>query len=462
MKRSIMKKNLLLLFALLFFIISSFTFLILHDKGNELIKSYLSDYLTTYVKSELKQQIDVEIEDLKIDIDSLQCTTILNKLTKVQIKGDLSPLEKKENILHNIQVEIQQGEIKELLSLLKQEPYAKGKVDLKIKIPTLKQYQSKTVANIKLYKTLLDEKVFQKELDIKLPSQIVVDGIIDTNFNKNSIVAKGKLQTTLGNLDFKQARYNSKTKVLQSDYHLQIDNLNKLKPLTNRTLYGSMEIKGSLFKDENLTIKGSTNDLEGEVKFTLVDKNLNAIITDISVQKVMKIVNYPQIFKAKLKGVLNYNLLKKQGIFNSKLNEAQLLPNQLTRLVKKIQGTDLTKNRYNQTTFNAKFNQSIMGFDFHAKSEKTEIKLHPASIDGSNNTINANYIIQIENKDVGGKIKGKINNPKITIDSSKFVQREIVDKVKEYISIDDETLKKIGIGEEEKEAVKNLFRGFFK
>lgn len=457
-----MKKLLALLLLLILFIISLFTFLIFHDKGNELIKPHLSTYLSTYLKSELKQEVELKIEDLKIDMDTLQCTLTINGLTRVQLKGDLSLLEKKEKIVHNIQVEINQGDIEELLRIGKQNHYAKGKVDIEIKIPTLKESQSKGVATVKLYNVLLNEKVIKKELDIELPSQTVIDGTIETNLDGNNLTTKGKLQTTLANLDFDKAQYNLKSKILQSDYHINIEDLSRLRALNNRKLQGAMQIKGSIYKDKNLTIKGIINDLDGEIKFTLIDKKLKALISDVSVQKIIHTVNYPQIFKANLTGELNYDLTDKQGIFTSKLDQAQLLPNQLTNLVKKFQGADLTKDRYNETTFNAKFNKNIMGFDFHAKSETTELKLYPATINSLNNTINANYTIEIDNKDVGGKIKGKVNDPNITIDSSKFIQREVMDKVKEYIKIDDETLEKIGIGEKEKEAVKDLFRGFFR
>jgi len=452
------------LLTLILILILSVTFLLFHDKGNELIKPYLSDYLTQYLKSQLKQDVEVEIEDLKIDIDNFRCTTLINRRTKVQLKGDLSlsEIKTKDKIISNLQIDIDQGDIEELLQISKHKSYAKGKIDLQIKIPTLEENRYRGIITTKLYNILLDEKIIKKELDIEVPPKTVINGTVDGKLDEESIIANGKIETNLANLDFKQAQYNLKTKILQSDYHLHIDDLSKLKPISHRELRGSMNIKGDIYKDKNLTIKGVINDLEGDINFTLVDKKLQAIISDISVQKLIYTINYPQIFKANLTGELNYNLAQKRGIFTSKLNQAQLLPNQLTNLIKKIQGADLTKDRYNETTFNAKFNKNIMGFDFNAKSDTTELKLYPATINSLNNTISANYTLEINNKDIGGKIKGKINDPRITIDSSKFIQREVIDKVKDYIKIDDDTLKKIGIGEKEQEAVKDLFRGFFR
>ena len=384
-----MKKLLLITLLLL----GTFIFLIFHDRGNQFIKPYLSSYLTDYLPPKLKKNMEIktiEIAYLKIDIDGIASTLILDEKTKIQLKGKFSLFAQKEKIIHDVQMEIKKGELEELLRITKQKPYGKGEVDLRLNMPIL-------------------------------------------------------------------------TENIQSTYLLKIADLSKLKPINNRRLQGAMEIEGSIVKDNKITtIKGVTKNLEGEIAFTLVDKKLYTVISDISVQKLMDTLNYPQFFKAKMVGQLNYDLSKQKGIFTSKLNQAQLLPNQLTTLIKKIQGTDLTKERYNQTSLNATIEKALIAFDFQAKSKTTTLKINPATLNQKNHSINANYTLNVEEKDIGGTIKGDINNPKITIDSSKYMQKEIIDKVKEYIHIDDKTLKDLGIGEEEKEVVKELFRGFFK
>ena len=441
--------------------------MIFHDTGNRIIKPYLGDYLATHLKPKLKQDIaieieDLEIENLKIDIDTLHATVIIDKLTKMKIVADLSLLQEPKKMIHNIQVNIVKGKIEELLRITKQEPYAKGEVSLQINIPSIKEKHPNATATITLYNALLDEKRIKKIVKIDIPSHTELNGTIDAELNENTVSAKGSFQSDLAHLDFKQANYNLKSKTIQSDYQLKIADLSKLKPINNRKLRGSMEVEGTILKDKNLTITGKSKDLEGELSFTLIDKKLHVIISNISVAKLIYTINYPQIFRGEMVGELNYHLSQKKGLFSSKLHNAQLLPNQLTTLIKRIQGPDLTKERYNETTLNAKINREFINFDFQAKSKTTTLKLHPALINRDNYNIDANYTLDIEDKDIGGTIKGKIDNPKISIDSSKFVEREIIDKVKEYIHIDDSTLKDLGIGEKEQEAVKELFRGFFK
>lgn len=458
-----MKKTLLL--SLLFLSIPSF--LLFHDKGNELIKPYLNNYLSTHFKSYIGDKMLIEeltIEDLKIDISSIKCTTQINNKIEVQVEGKLSILEKKEKILHDIEINIQQGEIEEILKIVKKRPFAQGKMDIDIKIPTLENNLSQTLIETHLDKVLLNPKVIKKEFDMEIPAKTMLNGRLYSTLMNNILTSKGYIETNSTHIDFKTFKYYVKTKRFQSDYHLKVADLKEIKALTHKDLRGAIEVNGNIIKDKELQIDGFSHDLDGEVNFTLIDKKLNTIFTDISVQKVMSMMNYPQIFKATLVGKLTYNLENREGVFGSKLNQAQLLPNQLTRLIKEIQGADLTKERYNQTIFNAKFNQNTIGFDFYAKSKTTELKLYPATINEKKHTINAYYTIQIEDKDVEGEIKGKIENPKITIESSKFIQKKIVDTIKEYIDIDmdidlnEDTLKKIGIGEKEKKVVKELFK----
>jgi hypothetical protein len=363
-----MKKLLSLTLILLTLLI----FLIFHDTGNRLIKPYLGDYLATYLKPKLKQDIAIEIEDLKININTFYATLIIDKLTEMKIKGELSLFEEKSKIVQNIQIDIDKGELEELLRISKQEPYGKGTVDLQINIPSIQGIQKKypkATATIKLYEALLDKKLLKKSLKVEIPNDTEINGTINSNLNENIIISEGSFQTSLANIDFKQAKYDLKTKNIESDYLLKIADLSKLEPISKQKLRGSIEIEGTILKEKNLTITGVSKDLEGELSFTLMDKKLHANISNISIEKLIYTIHYPQIFRGKMVGELNYNLSQKKGLFTSKLNQAQLLPNQLTTLIKRIQGPDLTKERYNETTLNAKINREFIDFDFQAKSK---------------------------------------------------------------------------------------------
>jgi len=672
------------LLALMLLIILPLSFLIFHNKGNELLKPYLS----SYIESQIEENITIEIQHLKIDAKKIQFTTIINKKTLLQAKGDFSlftrtldlnytinsdgfkskdisldtktaligtvkgsfdniyvkgeakvdtfeskltyKFQHKEKLIKKLHIDMDKGDVTELLHIAMQPPYAKGKIDLHIYIPVLKGKQSRGNADITLYETILNEKTIKKEFQIELPPKIKVSSVIHANINTQTVIANGKLHTSLANLDFKKAEYNLKTQILESDYHLKITDLlklqsvtkqklygaleltgsvtkkekqftakgqskslgglthvsiqdkqlnvnlkkvdmakilyligekpyakgvlsgqvhlnnlksiegnfklsseqlktvnstiekelnitleqpiniliesegtihpnnilvkskietdiftltsndlnynlkttflqasyfmnipdlSKLKPFTNKLLKGSLSINGKMKKDKIFTMNGTTKDLDGEISFNLVNEKLKVNLKDISTHKLMYILIYPQIFQATLVGELNYNLIQQQGIFNSKLNQAQLLPSQLTFLIKQFQGVDLTKERYNETILHAKLNKNEIYFDFQAKSKMSDLRLLSAKINKLNNTISSTYNIKVKDKDISGKIEGSIDNPDVSINSSQFIQKELIESIEKHI--DKDTLKSFGIGEKEQEAVKDLLRGFF-
>lgn len=678
-----MKKT---VFFLLITLISIFSFLIFHDKGNEIIKPYVS----SYIESQLEQNMSVKVEHLKIDLDYVEFTALLNSMTKVDAKGDLSLFSKtlnidytlrshgfkhkeisfehqvdingtvvgtfsdmkiqgegktlkshinyalnlKDDIVNNIKVNINKADIVSLLQLTAQPAYATGKVDIDIHIPTLEalnNISNKGKATILLHQATLNQKVFKKELQINLPSKTIVSANIDAKVSAKSFELEGDIKTNLatlklsnttfdvptkelianyileaprldelmfltkqklngqlevrgsfklknkkiqlngstkslgGKIDFdyngkklnadmksiqmakllhmlnekpyatgevvgklklsnlknltgtfelktnkaktinhtlkKELKidfgktiaftlntrgniksdmlniknrldselfiytsndmvYNLKASTLQSHYLLDIPKLSKLNALVGKPLKGQLVINGEINYAKNLVVTGNSKSLGGDIDFKLFEKKITSEINNVPVEKLMHLLSYPQVFKANIMGDFNYDLTTSRGKFSSTLNQAQLLSSKLSQLVKQIRGIDLTKERYNETHFNAKLNKDIIDIDFKAKSKKVLLSIPHGRINKVNNTINANYTINIDSKDIAGKIKGKISRPHISIDASKFIQDEIQNVMQGDVV--DNKLKEFGLGTKETEVIKNLLGDLFK
>ncbi|HHC11288.1 MAG TPA: hypothetical protein ENK79_01480, partial [Campylobacterales bacterium] len=361
-------------FVLLIIIILSIVFFIFSNNGSQLLKPYIS----TYIENQFEENITVEIQKLKIDIDKIKLTAILNNKTAIKAQAKISLLEK--DIVNNIQIHLPKADIKELLDISHQPPYAKGKADLHIQTPTLKDWKREAKSEIKLYDTILNKKVLKKELKIDIPTNTKISGIINIEKNTDILTSNGKLKSNLVNLNFDLAKYNYKTHKLDTDYYLNISDLSKFKDIIKQKLYGALEVNGNIHKDKMIIITGRTRSLDGIVDFKLIDKHIKAEIFDISVQKLMRLFNYPQIFNAKLVGTINYNLKKEECIIDTKLNNTRLLPNQLTKLIKNIKGLDLTRDSYNQTKFIGNIDQNSIKFNLNAKSKNSTILLKDANL----------------------------------------------------------------------------------
>lgn len=355
--------------------------------------------------------------------------------------------------------------MEKLLQLIGEKSYIRGFIHANVELNDIKMKKGRFTIKSKNLKTVnaLIKKAFDITLTQPLGLKLEAEGEID----KEKISMKTKLLSKMFNLTSHKLQYHLKTASLEAPYSLNIPELKAFKSLIQHPLSGQIKIRGEIKKDTILRIKGITNSLGGEVNFNLRDDDFRANLKSVSVIRVMKMLNYPESFKGKLFGDINYHLKNKKGNINTQLKQAQLLPNEMTNIIKNLRGVDLTKERYNQSLLVAKIDNKNLYFDFHAKSKTTKISLNNAKLNQEKNTIHAQYTLVIESKDISGEIKGDIYNPKITIDSSKFVQKEIENKMKEFgIREEDkqmikDTMKKIGIGKEEKEMIQNIFNGFF-
>ena len=353
-------------------------------------------------------------------------------------------------------------EIAKLLHTLGEKAYLTGKVNSSVNINNLKNLKGEFTLNSSNLQTV--HRIVKKEFDLDLGKNITLQLNSQGDIDKNIANIQTTLNSELFNLQSEDIKYDLKTSTLTANYLLNLPKLSKLNRLAGKNLQGKMAIDGDIKVDKKLYLRGKSTSLDGVIDFTLQDKQLSSTIKDVSVQKLMYVLAYPQIFKAYIVGKFDYNLEKQQGEVHSQLNKAQLLPNKLTDLVKQIRGIDLTKERYTETYFNAKLNKALIGFDFNTKSRTVQLAIPNGKINKTTNTINANYKLTFENKDIEGKIKGNISNPKVSIDGSKFIKERILNRVKKEIGTEDlKNLEKdLGIGKKEKEMLKGVLKNIFK
>ena len=252
--------------------------------------------------------------------------------------------------------------------------------------------------------------------------------------------------------------YSVSKEELEMAYDINISDLSKLQPITKQKLYGSMFLRGQVKQEGNeTTVTGKTEELDGELEFQLKNNHFTMQMDRLSVEKIMAMLHYPSVFKASVIGEGEYNLVEKKGVLTSTLLDAQLLPNDFIELVKNFNGLDLTKEKFKESNLSATIKKEHIDFNFIAKNSKTLINVSPASIEMNKNLIDAHYTIEVKDKDVGGKIVGNISDPEISIDSSKFIQREVNKAIEKH----SDQLKELGIGKEEQKKVKEFFNNLF-
>jgi len=503
-----MKKIIILIVAL----IGLLSFLLFHTQGNAILKPYLAGY----IEKQLDHNHSIDIQHLKIDMDYLEITALLDENTEIQAQGNSNVLDKsldlnytlsstgfshkeftfqrplklegnaqgkfhdlkiigkgstldskvhytfklKDKKVHNLDLNMKDAEIATLLSFMEQPSYATGKADLNLSVPEFNTKTPNAKTSIKLYNVHLNESTFKERFALDLPPKTKVSGDIKAQVISEHMHLETDLQSNLASLKLSKGTLNLNSKKFLSHYQLHIPELSKLQYLVEKPLQGTLELEGEMKYHKSLHLTGTTKSFGGAIDFELINQDLKSQLKSVSVEKLMYLGRYPQIFQAKLNGTLEYDLLHKKGKFNSTLKQARLLKNTLTELVQQVRGIDLTKERYNESHLNATIHQERIDLDFQAKSKQVRLSIPSGEINKAQNTIKADYTVSIENIDLSGEIHGQTSNPKITIDSSKFIQEEVGDILKD--NLDEERLKEFGIGEKETEIIKNIFGDLFK
>jgi len=439
------------------------------------LKSSLAKLQLTNAKYDIKEEILASNYTLSIPKlaqlysltnQKLKGKLVVNgslKLNKndFSLKGESKSLGGKTylNLKNNqLNAELKNIEITKLLHMLGERPLVKGQLLGQIKFKNLKTLNG--TFNLKTVQAKTINHTFKKELNIDFGKAVAFQLHTQGQIAKKIAHIQTKLDSELFSFNSNDMQYHLDNATLFSSYLLNIPKLSKLNAVAGKKLQGSLDIAGKIQSDKTLLITGNSQNLGGDISFKLKNDQLNTLIKEVSVQKLMYLLNYPQIFKASIVGDFNYNLSTRKGLFNSKLHQAQLLPNNLTKLIKQIRGVDLTKERYNETTLVARLHKNNINFDFNAKSKKVTIAIPNGRINKAKNSIDANYKVNIEKKDIAGKIKGNISKPHITIDSSQFIKDNVINAIQEHIGGD--KLKDLGIGEKEKDAIKNILGDLFK
>jgi len=96
-------------------------------------------------------------------------------------------------------------------------------------------------------------------------------------------------------------------------------------------------------------------------------------------------------------------------------------------------GKDPTRVIFDSTKFHADIKGKITDYTLHAQGTRSSIEITEGRIDKINNTNTAKFKFVYEKHTVHGKIKGTIDNPKVTIDTSAILKDKIDEQLQEKI-----------------------------
>jgi len=344
-----------------------------------------------------------------------------------------------------------------LLYKLGQPKYAIGKTTATVKLTSLKHLKG----DFKIRsKGSVNRAVVKKAFNLDLGKTFLFDTETEGKIKDQKISADLAAKTTMANLKATAIQYDIKKASLSAHYLLEISDMRRLKPLSGKDLIGSMRIDGKMRKTKDLLITGSGKEFGGTIDFTLLNDRFTANVKGATVSKVMTMLDYPQVLEALSQAKVDYNIASGSGTLHAKLDNARILPGKLTALLKQFKIIDLAKERFNNSTFDAKITKALIDFTLDARNKNNYLLVKHGKLIKKSGAINAKVALNIKGKDLQATIRGTVEHPKVSLDGSKFIENAIKEKVKKkYGKKIDKAKKRIKekIGSQASELIKGLF-----
>ena len=391
-----MKKIFLSLSLIIILILGSIYGLLFTKFGNNIVSSYIEEKVNLDQKD-----VKLKVNDFTLTLNYLNFDAWINDNSKINISGDLSLFKKSVDLKYdikindlstlknltrqefkgpfvtngifigneqeaiiqgtsdiarsqtryyfnledfeprNINIQVKNAKIEDLLTLLNKPIYAKGDLNVLADIKNANISNLDGIFVSKISNGKIDNEVMNKEFNQTLASPISFNGEMNALLSPNKAEVKTNLTSSLINIFMDKTVVNLLTNQIDSDYKIDIKNLNKIEGIIAKKLNGEFTTKGNLKAfDETIKIEGDSNVFESNVKYNTELTNYKPSYIKFSVEnakleKFLQMLNEPiyALGDFNIQGeIKNANLDKLDGNISSKITNASIV-NEVTNTV---------------------------------------------------------------------------------------------------------------------------------
>ena len=389
----------------------------------------LSKLRYTIAAKELESLFNLHFYKIAKDV-TLQGKVSYKK--KISLKGEAKGLGKSVRFSYDgtrARLESQGMRIEKIISLASLPTYLQGALDAKIVLDDTTRMNGSYNIHAKRLVTL---PAAMKRL-IGRPAKVTL--WVDAKGRLKAYKAYGDavIKSTVGTLRLEKMTADLKQGTLQSQYRMDIPDLTTLYALTGTKLYGTLQTTGKVRQGRTLRIDGSTASLGGRVDYMLVGEHFSTTIRSVPLERILKMLGYTPVVEGKASGKARYNLKRRKGKADLTLASFRIKPNEWTRVLTPVLGKDPSRIIFKKTTFHADINGDIVTYTLHAKGTRSAIDVTEGRIDQRSGTQRAKFKVVYGKYTVYGKIKGTLDHPKITIDTSRLLKDKFQNKLQKKI-----------------------------
>ncbi len=324
----------------------------------------------------------------------------------------------------SVKAKIADMQLEKILYMAEQPHYADGLLNVDVNIDDARSGRLSGKILSSVTQGRVDTRTVEKAFEFTAMPKTTFTAKTVSILSKNLIDTKIDLESNLATLKVKQARFDVEKASLQADYRAEVPDLDKLYFATQRHLKGAVTASGELSKAKDLDFSAHSRLFGGSVDAKLHNDDFHADMTKLNTLGLLKMLIYPEIFDSALNGKLDYNLAKKSGTFHAKTTNGHFTKNQMLDLVKQYGKKDLYKENF-VSTFNSRIKEEHIYTDLDMRSNKSSITGKNVYLNSKTKQIKAKLDINANNNPFKVELKGNADQPKVTIDASKLIEKEL-------------------------------------
>jgi len=301
-------------------------------------------------------------------------------------------------------------------------------------------YLKQATLNSTIYINDIDKLRGTIELDI-LDAQInplaierstQLKNIPDADFNlslhttllNNIVQSSLHVTSSLFALSTEKTSYNLLNEEFSSDFIFKNIELSKFKFLTNRDLQSKMDLIGSMSDTPHLKVEARSYFCDGELNLSLNNRDLHVKATNLDSLKLLHTLTYPTYFQSRLSAEIDYNLRHKRGLINATIENGRFTRNSIFEAVLNYTETNLYKERF-KGTLHSNIENDILINDIELLSDNSSMITKKSYLNVRSKQTNTTLHVIANKNPIDFHIKGSINQPQVTIDASKLVEKEV-------------------------------------
>ena len=323
----------------------------------------------------------------------------------------------------DIDILLTNAKSKEVLKFLKQKSLIKGRLNINSHFNLFSKYRRDGVAKITMNRAFIP--YIAPYVPFKLQSMIAFKNMV---YN-----IRGQIDSDIGSLHVEDGHYHKIRKEGELKYVLHLTELSYFDEILKRRYTGSLDSNGSLvYRDKKIRVEGITDKFDGQLNYLYNKDTLTLKLKKVSLEKMLKQLNYPTLLTAKVDGKVDYNLKDKIILIDTKLKEARFKRTKMTDMVLRVAKIDMLSDVYNDSSFFAGYQNEQLTAILKISNRVNHIYLNNAVLNSKKNSIDSDFELKINGQELFGTITGSLKHPSVSVDMRRLIRYQIEKKIDSF------------------------------